>query len=89
MKQRANPSGTSFKKGRKNAHSQLHVFIGQVYVQNSLQNTPTLPAHISVVREQANSITILAGKLKMTGELCLPYPVSIAPFTYPNLPTKP
>jgi len=89
MKQRANPSGISFKKGRKDASSQLHVFIGQVYLQNSLHYTPALPACISVVREQVNSRIILAGRLKMTGELGLLGPASIAPFTDPNLPMKP
>lgn len=28
----------------KNASSKLHVFIGQVYIQYSLHNTPALPA---------------------------------------------
>lgn len=76
-KQRANPSSTSFIKGRKHASSQLHAFIGQVHIQYNLYNTPKLPACIFVAREQANSRIIFAGRLKVTGELCLPDLVSM------------
>lgn len=83
-KQRANSSSMSFKKGRKLASSQLHAFIGQAHIENSLHNTPKLPARIFVVREQANNRIIriiFAGRLKITGELCLPDLVSMPLFT--------
>lgn len=71
----------SFKKWRKYASSQLHAFIGQVHIQNSLHNTPKLPACIFIAREHANSRIIFAERLKMTGELCLADLVSMPLFT--------
>lgn len=85
-KQRANPSSTSSKKGRKHASSQLHACIGQVHIQNNLYNIPKLPAHIFVAREQANSRIIFAGRLKITWRALPPRPGFHATL---YLPTKP